>query len=86
MAYYLFSAVHRCQPCKILVGMLDNECNNWKDIITYIDVDSATAEQKLLISKLQISRIPSISNDDELIQNKGFLDIFKIIKALCIKG
>lgn len=87
MNYYLFSAAHRCQPCKHLVGLLDKEVPNWKEKVKYIDVDKSTKEEHELAIKLGVMKIPTLANDSEIIKpGHGYLFLLKEIKDICTKG
>lgn len=84
MNYYLFSATHRCQPCRQLVGLLDVKVPNWKEKIKYIDVDSASKEDHELAAKLGVMKIPALANDDEiLLRGYGYLFLLKEIEKIC---
>ena len=81
--YYLFSAIHRCQPCRVLVQMLDKEIPNWKDKIEYIDVDHSTDEQRALAIKLGIMSLPTFGDKDGIILKGYSINNFNKIKELC---
>lgn len=86
MNYYLFSAVHRCVPCKFLVHDLDKYFPEWKNYIEYVDVDNSTKEQMELALKLNIRTIPAFSNNETILL-KGFTlkRTVEEIKNLCTK-
>ncbi len=85
MLYKLFSAPHRCAPCKMLGRYLDLKFPEWKNYIEYVDVDGEmTKDQLEVIRKLGIRSLPSISTNEEIVC-KGY-DSFCIdeIKELCL--
>lgn len=84
--YYLFSATHRCVPCKMLVNELNKNFIDWRKYIQYVDVDNSNKEQTELAVKLGVRTIPSFTND-EIILLKGFNAKRTVdeIKSLCIK-
>jgi thiol-disulfide isomerase/thioredoxin len=84
MKYYLFSAVHRCPPCRALVAMLEKSNLPWRDVVEYVDVDNATKEQNELATKLGVLKIPAFGTDESLLPVKFSMDIFNKIKELCI--
>lgn len=67
MSYKLFSATHRCMPCQILVRELDLIFPEWKDCVEYIDADNMTEEQIELASSLGVMRLPTFTNEKEII-------------------
>jgi len=83
MNFYLFSATHRCQPCRSLVNLLNAHIPDWKKYVKYIDVDKPTKEENELTKKLNVMRIPAFGNDDTLIPADGYMEIFQKIKHLC---
>ena len=86
MNYYLFSAVSRCQPCRVLIDLLDHRIPNWKEKITYVDIDTANLELRKLAVKLGIMRIPAFSTDEKVLPSPmGYMDIYKQIKEICTK-
>ncbi len=81
----LFSAVGRCQPCRMLQTTLDKDFPKWKDYIEYIDVDDTLSEDNYtLANKLHIMGLPSIT-DENTILFKGFKsDTVDKLKQLCL--
>lgn len=81
--YYLFSAVKRCPPCRMLVQQLDKEIPNWKDLIVYIDADEMTTEQMELAVKLGVRSLPTFSDNDKILFTGFSIKIVKTIIELC---
>lgn len=81
MKYHLFTAPHRCPPCRALEAQLEL-IPNWKDNIEYINADEMTDEQMELANKLFISRLPSFTSNDEILKLSQ-LDLVKKIKEIC---
>jgi hypothetical protein len=67
MSYKLFSATHRCMPCKRLVTELDLVFPEWRSCVEYIDADNMTEEQRGLASSLGVMRLPTFTNEKEII-------------------
>ncbi len=86
MNYYLFSATHRCQPCRMLVDDLNKNFPDWKNYIEYVDVDKATKEQNELAVKLGIMSIPAFTNKDSILKKGYGRASVKEIEDLCTKG
>lgn len=85
MLYKLFSATHRCMPCRMLVHMLNTDFPSWKEYIEYIDVDNMTEEQKEILLRLKILRIPTLTNEKEIIKiNSNPSLAVTQIKKLCL--
>jgi thiol-disulfide isomerase/thioredoxin len=84
MSYKLFSATHRCPPCKALVASLDKNFPEWKNHIEYINADDMTDEQLEVAQKLRVVSLPSFANDD-IILYRGFSpNMIEEIKELCL--
>lgn len=81
MKYYLFTAPHRCPPCRRLEVELSNTLN-WQDKIEYINVDIMMAEHYTLTQKLGISKLPTLTTDTEIIQG-NIKDLTDKIKEIC---
>lgn len=79
MKYHLFTAPHRCAPCRALELQLES-IPNWKEHIEYINADGMSESQHDLAAKLGISRLPSFTSDDEVISSA---ETFKKIKEIC---
>lgn len=65
--YKLFSAVDRCQPCRMLAMELNKVFPEWRKYVEYINADSMTEEQINLASRLRVMRLPTFTDDKEII-------------------
>lgn len=81
MKYYLFTAPHRCPPCRALENLLE-KVFNWKEKIEYINADAMNDKQMELANKLSLRRLPSLSTDDNMI-NGDYIELYKKIKEIC---
>ena len=81
MKHYLFTAPHRCPPCRRLEVELFST-SNWKDKVEYINADGMTEEQHILAQKLGISKLPTLATDTEIIQG-NIKDLTNKIKEIC---
>ena len=79
MKYYLFTAPHRCPPCRGLEKLLEI-IPNWKDTIEYINADAMSEEQHNLAQILSISKLPTLATDTEIIQGSISELTYKIHK------
>jgi len=82
--YFLYSAVGRCAPCRLMVFELDTQFPEWKDYIEYIDADTMSDIHREMAVKLMVMHLPSFCDEDKVIF-RGFdrLMIGKI-KELCL--
>lgn len=80
MKYYLFTAPHRCPPCRRLEVMLEST-SNWKDKIEYINADAMSEEQHTLAQILGISKLPTLATDTEIIRGDLTELTYKIHKV-----
>jgi len=84
MLYKLYSAVHRCPPCRALVASLDIDFPEWRDYIEYVNADDMSEEQRELGYKVGVFSLPSIV-DDEKILFKGYRSgMVDQIKEICL--
>ncbi len=79
----LFSATHRCQPCRVLVQALKERVPNWEEKVEYVDADSTSPENKEIATKVGIRTIPALVDGDALIT--GWMEILRYIKDICTK-
>jgi hypothetical protein len=69
----------------MLVHMLNTDFPSWKEYIEYIDVDNMTEEQKEILLRLKILRIPTLTNEKEIIKiNSNPSLAVTQIKKLCL--
>lgn len=83
--YLLFSNPQTCPPCRQLKSDLDTIFPTWEDHISYIDINSMTPTDFDIVEKLNVRRLPSFTNQDEIIHKGYSLDILKNIVELCIQ-
>lgn len=79
----LFSATHRCQPCRALVQALKERVPNWEDKVEYVDADNTSEENREIATKMGIRTIPALVDGDALITN--WMVILRYIKDICTK-
>jgi len=85
MLYKLFSAVHRCMPCQMLVLSLEREFPEWKQYVEYVEADSMSDEQRQLATELRVMRLPTFTDNVKIIELKGSpIQKAKQIKGLCL--
>lgn len=85
MLYKLFSATHRCMPCKILIHMLNQEFPKWEKYIEYVDADFMSKENRDLATKLKIMRLPTLADSEKIIKISSQPNLAVLqIKELCL--
>lgn len=82
--YYLFSAVDRCAPCRLLAARLEEEFPEWKNYIEYINADTLTKEQRDLAMKLMVMHLPSFCDSEKVIFRGFEKTMVSKIKELCL--
>lgn len=83
--FNLFSAVSRCQPCRMLVKDLDIQFPDWKQYINYVDVDKID-DQEIFdkIKKIGVVGLPSFANDEKILFVGYGPKLVLKIKELCL--
>lgn len=85
MLFKLFSATHRCMPCRILVHMLHQEFPDWEKYIEYIDADFMSKENRDLAVKLKVMRLPTLTDNEKIIKISSQPNFAVLqIKELCL--
>lgn len=79
----LFSATHRCQPCRVLMQALKERVPNWEDKVEYVDADNTSTENNELAIKMGIRTIPALVDGNSVIT--GWMEILRYIKDICTK-
>lgn len=82
--YFLYSAISRCAPCKLLVAKLDEEFPKWRDYIEYIDADTMSTEHREMAIKLMVMHLPSFCDSERVIFRGYDKIMIGKIKELCL--
>lgn len=82
--YFIYSAVSRCAPCKMLVSGLDANFPEWKNYIEYIDADTMSTEHREMAIKLMVMHLPSFCDKERVIFRGYDKTIIGKIKELCL--
>lgn len=84
MLYKLYSATHRCMPCRMLVNQLNIDFKDWENYIEYIDADNMSKEESDLALKLNVRSLPTITDADKIVFRGFDRSMVDKIKKLCL--
>lgn len=84
MEIILFTAPHRCQPCRLMEHFLNSVFPSWTTFIKVINVDYPSSEEDIkLMNDYNIMRLPSITIDG-VVKYTGYKNTTPFeLKELC---
>ena len=70
-------------PCKHLKELLDRKVPDWRNCLTYVNLNNPSDKEAELVLKYDIRRVPSLIINDEK-KGGNVMELLNYIKELCI--